>query len=150
MLRWLWQAAVQPVLQELGFFPKAADPLPRIWWIGVGLMAQAPIHAAAKFTKGTIKAKMATLQYCLPSYTSTIRALQYSRPQQQYHQNVSMLIVTMPTTPGEVSPDGVSKEADEIKHSLRDFGTVATLQRPTAGCVLFFFFNNSLLVFRRF
>ena len=76
ILHWLWKAAVQPVLQELGFYPKAVDPLPRIWWLGVGLLAQAPIHAAVKFTKGTVKLNMSTLQYCLPSYTSTIRALQ--------------------------------------------------------------------------
>ena len=70
-LEWLWKAAVQPVLQELGFYPDKVDPLPRIWWIGVGLMAKAPIHAAAKFKKGRIQ--MTTLQYCLPSYISTIR-----------------------------------------------------------------------------
>ena len=70
MLEWLWKAAVQPVLQELGFYPKV-NPLPRIWWIGVGLMAKAPIHAAGKFIKQGVP--MATLHYCLPSYTSTIR-----------------------------------------------------------------------------
>jgi len=31
LLEWLWRAAVQPVLQELGFYPKAVDPLPHIW-----------------------------------------------------------------------------------------------------------------------
>ena len=138
ILRWLWKTTIQPVLQELGFYPKPVDPLPWIWWIGVGLMARAPIHAATnfKFTQGTIQADMTTVQYCLPSYTSTIRALQYSRSRQQSHQNVSTLIVTMPTTPGETSLKGVSKGADEIQHTLRDFSTVTTLQRPTAGCVL--------------
>jgi len=71
MLQWLWKAAVEPILRELGLYPKKVDPLPRIWWIGVGLMAKAPIHAAAKFKNGSIQ--LATLQYCLPSYTSTIR-----------------------------------------------------------------------------
>ncbi|KAF8421683.1 CHAT domain-containing protein [Tirmania nivea] len=135
LLEWLWKSAVQPVLWELGFYPNAVDPLPRIWWIGVGLLAQAPIHAAAKFTKGTVNVKMTTLQYCLPSYTSTVRALQYSRSQ-QYQQNSSMLVITMPTTPGESSLSGVTKEADEIKHTLRDFSTVETLEQPTAECVL--------------
>ena len=73
LLEWLWKAAVQPVLCELGFYPKVVGPLPRIWWIGVGLMAQAPIHAAAKYKKGSLK--IITLQYCIQSYTSTIRAL---------------------------------------------------------------------------
>ncbi|KAF8456980.1 CHAT domain-containing protein [Terfezia claveryi] len=135
MLEWLWKAAVRPVLRELGFYPEKVEPLPRIWWIGVGLLAQAPIHAAAKYKEGSIK--MTTLQYCLPSYTSTIRALQYSRSKQQHQQlqNASMLIVTMPKTPG-ASPLGVAKEANEIKYSLRDLCTVETLEEPTAKCVL--------------
>ena len=135
MLEWLWKAAVEPVLRELGFYPKAVDPLPRIWWIGIGLLAQAPIHAAAVFIKRT-KIKMTTLQYCLPSYTSTIRALQYSRSRQQYHQNTSTLVMTMPTTSGEDSLGGVTKEADAIQHSLRGFSTVEILESPTAGDVL--------------
>ena len=47
-----------------------------------------------------------------------------------------MLIVTMPTTPGQSSLPGVTKEADEIAHSLRDFSTVQTLKSPAAGRVL--------------
>ena len=39
---WLWKAAVQPVLREVGFYTAHKDiagqhPLPQIWWIGVGL-----------------------------------------------------------------------------------------------------------------
>ena len=70
-LEWLWKGAVQPVLQNLGLYHTSVDPLPRVWWIGVGLMAKAPIHAAAKFRKWHVK--LTTLHYCLPSYTSTIR-----------------------------------------------------------------------------
>ena len=137
MLEWLWKAAVQPVLRELGFYPKAVDPLPRVWWIGVGLLARAPIHAATKVAKGTAKVKMTTLQYCFPSYTSTIRALQYSRSRQrQQNINRSMLVVTMPTTPGEGPLSDVTKEADEIKRSLQNFRTVEILEQPMAECVL--------------
>ena len=72
LLEWLWQGAVRPVLRELGFYPRHKEAeLPRIWFIGVGLIAKAPLHAAAKFRKGRVLAT--TLQYCLPSYTSTIR-----------------------------------------------------------------------------
>ncbi|RPB18078.1 hypothetical protein L211DRAFT_798522, partial [Terfezia boudieri ATCC MYA-4762] len=106
--------------------------LPRIWWIGVGLMAMVPIHAATKFKCG--KVKMTTLQYCLVSYTSTIKALQYSRTR-PCQQNASMLIVTMPTTPGESPLSGVSKEAEGIKH-IRDFSTVEIVEWPSAAHVL--------------
>ena len=42
----------------------------------------------------------------------------------------------MPTTPGKSPLDGVTKEAAEIKASVQDFGTVETLERPTAERVL--------------
>ena len=129
LLECLWKAAVEPVLGELGFYPKAVDPLPRIWWIGVGLMAHVPIHAATRFTKRPVKVKVTTLQYCLPSYTFTIRALQDSRARsRQCQTNRFMLIVTMTTTPGESSLHGVTKEADEVQHSLRDFSRVERLE----------------------
>ncbi|KAF8421170.1 CHAT domain-containing protein, partial [Tirmania nivea] len=143
LLEWLWKGIVQPVLRELGFYPApkdlnsgaaGVDVLPRIWWVGVGLMAKAPIHAAAKFKNGRIQTT--TIQYCLPSYTSTIKALQYSRSRQrQQRQSASAVIVTMPTTPGASSLPGVIKESDDIKRSLGDF-TVDILERPTAECVL--------------
>jgi len=133
-LEWLWKGAIQPVLRELGFYPKMVDTLPRVWWIGVGLMAKAPVHAAAKFKHK--RASVTTLHSCLPSYTSTIRALQYSRSRQlQSRENRSMLIVTMPTTPGESSLSGVTAEADGIKDSLRG-RHVEILDRPTAGRAL--------------
>ena len=96
---WLWKAVVQPILQELGFYPTVADPLPRIWWIGIGLMGQAPIHAAAKYKKATLIET--SFQYCIPSYTSTIRALQYAQTREASLNTTrqSMLIVIMPTIP---------------------------------------------------
>jgi len=138
MLQWLWAGAVQPVLQQLGLHPghkrgePAVDSLPRIWWIGVGLMAKAPIHAAAKFRKGRVH--MTTFHYCLPSYTSTIRALQYSRSRRVQLQNPAMVIVTMPTTPGQSSLGGVSEEADGIKAGISR--RVNILTRPSAELVL--------------
>ena len=47
-----------------------------------------------------------------------------------------MLIVTMPTTPGESCLSGVTKEACEMKESLGDFSTIETLERPSADHVL--------------
>ena len=47
-----------------------------------------------------------------------------------------MLLVTMPTTPGQSPLPGVTKEADEITQSLRDFTTVEPLIKPTADDVL--------------
>ncbi|RPB22603.1 hypothetical protein L211DRAFT_850621 [Terfezia boudieri ATCC MYA-4762] len=91
VLEWLWKGAVQPVLLKLGFYPQEVNPLPRIWWIGVGLMVKAPIHAAAKFKKGRVH--MTTHQYCVPSYTSTMRYVGRLAP---YHHP---MITTVPIPP---------------------------------------------------
>ena len=42
----------------------------------------------------------------------------------------------MPITPGDDPLPGVPAEADAIKHKLRDFSQVVTLERPTAKRVL--------------
>ena len=47
-----------------------------------------------------------------------------------------MLIVTMSSTPGQSPLNGVKKEGDEIKHILRNFSMVETLERPSAERVL--------------
>lgn len=57
LLSWLWVAAsaMQPVLQGLGYiFAKEGDgeptrTLPRVGWIGVGMMEKAPLNAASKY-----------------------------------------------------------------------------------------------------
>ena len=77
---------------------------------------------------------MTILQYCLPSYTSTIRALKYTRSRQlQSRETPPMLIVTMPTTPGASSLTGVTEESDGIGE---DFTTIEILERPSAERVL--------------
>ena len=42
----------------------------------------------------------------------------------------------MPTTPGASCLSGVTDEAADIKHNVRDFSAVETLERPTAEYVL--------------
>jgi hypothetical protein len=47
-LEWLWNAAVRPVLDELGFIdtPQADEAWPHVWWIPVGPLSLFPVHAA--------------------------------------------------------------------------------------------------------
>ena len=97
------------------------------------MMAQAPRHAATKYKKWSTH--MTTLQYCIPSYTSTIRALQYSRSKQIQltlpMQNV--LIVIRPTKSGE-RPLDVDKGADNVKHCMEDNDSraVRIMRMPTS------------------
>jgi hypothetical protein len=48
VLEWLWDVAVDPVLNELEFtqMPALGMAWPRVWWVGCGLLNILPIHAA--------------------------------------------------------------------------------------------------------
>lgn len=100
VLLWLWDVAVEPVFQELQF--SAIDnysKLPRVWWIGVGLLATAPFHAAGNHSPGSVDN---TFSRAISSYIPTIKALSYARQKQlQLHAGPDsrLLLVTMATTP---------------------------------------------------
>lgn len=96
-LLWLWEVAVEPVLEELGLGPASESELPRIWWIGVGLLASAPFHAAGDHSRGSTRN---TLSRAISSYTPTLKALSYARQKKlDLGQDSRLLLVTMPTTP---------------------------------------------------
>lgn len=100
-LVWLWEAAVEPVLEELGLGAtnerEIESKLPRIWWIGVGLLARAPFHAAGDHSRGSTQN---TISRVISSYIPTIQALLYSRQKKlAIDTNPRLLFVAMPTTP---------------------------------------------------
>ena len=80
VLLWLWEVAVEPVLQELNFIQDVSkrhlEPLPRIWWISSGCMGMMPIHAAGNYARDP---KIITSSYVISSYTPTIKSLAYAR-----------------------------------------------------------------------
>jgi tetratricopeptide (TPR) repeat protein len=46
ILKWLWDAVVHPVLQDLGCLQSSKPAtLPRVWWVTSGLLGMAPFHA---------------------------------------------------------------------------------------------------------
>jgi hypothetical protein len=106
ILEWLWDAAAEPVLAELGYDhePLASDeaPRPRIWWAPGGMLSMLPIHAAGYHLEVPAlgRPRRTVLDRVVSSYTPTIRALRYAR---QIHSTPNpkarSLIVAMPTTP---------------------------------------------------
>ena len=73
ILKWLWEAAVKPVLTDLKLITdRPVYPLPRIWWVTSGLLGLAPLHAA-----GT--SNMWTSDFVISSYVTNIRSLQSAR-----------------------------------------------------------------------
>lgn len=114
LLLWLWDVAVDPVLKELSYqLDGEADPrlLPKIWWIGGGLLATAPFHAAGDHSRGSTRN---TLSQAISSYLPTIQALSYAREKKLELPDSQLLLVTMPKTPGKGDLRNSLKEVDKI------------------------------------
>lgn len=94
ILLWLWEVAVEPVLEELGLTTVTS----RIWWIGVGPLATAPFHAAGDHSRGSTRN---TISRVISSYIPTIKALMYATEKklELNREDTRLLLVTMPTTP---------------------------------------------------
>ena len=79
ILQWLWDVAVEPILDMLGFtkVPTDDEEWPHIWWVPISSMSLFPIHAAGNYS---IPGQSA-LDRVISSYTPTIRALDHARRQ---------------------------------------------------------------------
>lgn len=143
-LSWLWFCCVKPILKELKD-GKASETheLPRVWWIGTGIASSFPFHAAGHYDKELANCQDSenTLSQIIPSYTPTIKALSYarscaSRAATVNRKETSILIVTMPTTPGHGSLPGVDLEKLAIQKMTKDFCRIKALESPTVEDVL--------------
>jgi hypothetical protein len=119
VLRWLWDALAQPVLDRLGFSdaPQPGLPWPRMWWMPTGLLAFLPIHAAGYHTSSDDSVPMTVMDRAISSYAPTIRALLRAREQATPSQPPQALVVSMPTTPGVRGLLPAAKEEARILQS---------------------------------
>ena len=143
-MSWLWLCCVKPILTELkdSQLPDSHE-LPRVWWIGTGIASSFPFHAAGQYNKEleSYQDSENTLSQMIPSYTPTIKALSYprscaSRAATINSNETSILIVTMPATPGHRSLPGVDQEKLAIQQMTRDFCKIKALESPTVELVL--------------
>ncbi|MGW1561782.1 CHAT domain-containing protein [Streptomyces sp. NPDC002144] len=122
ILEWLWDAAAEPVLEELGFTlePTTEAAWPRLWWVPGGLLGQLPLHAAGYHRQRADGYGCRTvMDRVISSYTPTVRALRHARqPTAKTSMPGSALIVAMPTTPGENPLHHVVTEAEMLRHRL--------------------------------
>lgn len=101
-LQWLWDEAVRPVLEALQLLRQTEHSprqLPRIWWIGGGLMALAPLHAAGFHGEESVDN---TMSHVVSSYCSTLRMLHHAR-RKEWKVPTSgdrFLVVLAPHVPG--------------------------------------------------
>ncbi|KAK7446455.1 hypothetical protein Landi51_07402 [Colletotrichum acutatum] len=142
MLEWLWSSCVHPILNMItGDVDTKSDGnnLSRIWWIGTGFASTLPFHAATGSDEET---PGSTLDLSIPSYTSTIKALQNARNRSSKGQKTGdadpyhLLMVTMPSTPGQTDLPGVSREKQAIKAAIKGAYKITELERPNAQQVL--------------
>ncbi|KAB5581191.1 CHAT domain-containing protein [Coniochaeta sp. 2T2.1] len=110
-LSWLWKVCVRQVLDEVCGGGGLADGLPRIWWLGTGLAGSMPFHAAGTHAAGSTEN---AFDKVVSSYTPSIKALGYARQRARATENAhgSLLIATMPTTPGNGDPQNPQKPSD--------------------------------------
>jgi CHAT domain-containing protein len=149
MLKWLWDAVVNPVLKELGFTETPDnEPWPHVWWITSGLLAHLPIHAAGDHRNGSNRN---AIDRVISSYVPTLKSLAYSREKvknQFDNDEVSKaLLVAMSLTPSQSALPYAEKEVKEVGALIPDSITKTIVLQPSkrevldslAGCRLVHF-----------
>lgn len=134
VLEWLWDVAVEPVLDELGFSqaPLSDETWPRVWWVGGGLMSLLPIHASGYHDVNPPKT---ALDRVISSYAPTLKSLIYARDRAEKACHISKekaLLVAM----SEGSPY-VEMEVRDLERLL-DWASIDTtiMHNPTRAEVL--------------
>lgn len=139
LLFWLWDIAVEPVIQDLQLTPRSAN-LPYIWWIGVGPLSTAPFHAAGDYSQNS-DPHQNVLSYAISSYTPTIKALSYARERaftvtDSGKQDTKLLLVTMPKTPGNADLPDVEEEVAKITRATNGSVSTEHIKQPSAKDIL--------------
>jgi tetratricopeptide (TPR) repeat protein/CHAT domain-containing protein len=116
-LQWLWDVAVGPILDELGFKqPPSDNNWPHVWWIPTGALSHFPLHAAGYHTKGSINT---VIDRVMSSYSSSVKALIYRRRHSVWRQVGPMsdhaLLVAMRDTPGLAGNSVLSFATKEVE-----------------------------------
>ena len=135
ILEWLWDVAVGPILDELGFTeePKPGDQWPHVWWIPCGLLNILPIHAAGYH----MHSKQNALDRVISSYSPTIKALAYSRNRTPLSSQISeLLLVSMPDTPNQTPLPNSRAEVQELRKLFAPSIKTSVLELPRKNDVL--------------
>ena len=138
VLQWLWDAAVNPILTELGFIrtPNVGQDWPHVWWVAGGYFSRLPIHAAGYHSDGS---QESTIDRVISSYTPTIKALYYARKcagQQLPNAAQSILLVSMAKTPGEQDLPWADAETRTLDDILPNSFKRELLAQPTKSEVV--------------
>ena len=138
VLEWLWDVAVGPILDELGFKqpPSHSDMWPRVCWIPSGILTLLPIHAA-----GYHNSTRNAIDRVISSYSATVKSLAYAREQAERTKEVDSLkvmLLSMPKTSRQTDLPYAEKEVQELlrRMDLSANVSLTTIQHPTRHAVL--------------
>ncbi|KIW19100.1 hypothetical protein PV08_03392 [Exophiala spinifera] len=150
-LKWLWNDCVKPVINRMGeknlLNPgNHDDNLSHVWWIGSGIATGLPFHAAQAAVAASDNDDHvieSALDRMIPSYVPTIKSLVYSRSLATKSTVLKrtldanhVLVVAMPTTPGQQDLKGADCEAEAIRNIFKSLSPCKVLRLPTAEEVL--------------
>ncbi|KAF9776989.1 hypothetical protein IL306_004745 [Fusarium sp. DS 682] len=124
LLEWLWYMIGEPVTRGLELEVPANDqPLPRLFWILTGPLAQLPVHAAGRHHEAT---KKTILDRVMSSYCSSLRSFINSRtakvptsPQEQEGTLGKALLIAMEQTPKHSPLFNAKKEINAVEDVCR-------------------------------
>jgi tetratricopeptide (TPR) repeat protein len=141
---WLWTTCVKPILEkiaELTSGEEEANMKPRIWWIGTGAASSLPFHAAGIYDRAASEGLQSCLSRSISSYTPSIKSLIHARTvatkvSLSPTRKRTLVIATMPTTPGHSALAGASLEADVVRETVSQTWAVESRVHPTASQVL--------------
>ncbi|MFE4606853.1 CHAT domain-containing protein [Streptomyces niveus] len=143
VLAWLWDTVTEPVLTALGHTqpPAPGEPLPRVWWCPVGILAYLPLHAAGHHEdladdSPHRHAPRTVLDRVVSSYTATVRGLARARARGRERAGgtaTRTAIVAVPDAPGAGLLAGAATEADLLTGLVPG---AAVLPHPTRSSVL--------------
>lgn len=138
ILKWLWDAAVAPILTQLGFLEVIPIVLMvrRIWWVGNGLLNVFPIHAAGHHSEGDNRNAM---DQVISSYTPTIKALAYAREKKEQIVNTTpqkAALVGVPGAPEQEHLKFVQEEINKLNKFLSPCVQTTIISDPSKENVL--------------
>lgn len=141
-LSWLWENCMKQILEGVrGMQPTGQDSdVPRVWWIGTGLASSMPFHAAGHHLANPNGAGSNDNAYSMAvsSYVPSIKALAHARSRARRAERTvgSLLIATMPTTPGLLALRDVEKEKDYVQGAAGRLLPMTVLRHPSVHQVV--------------
>ncbi|KAF5636132.1 30S ribosomal S17P protein [Fusarium sp. NRRL 52700] len=134
LLKWLWDIAAGPILQELGIQgPPLDDDWPHIWWIPTGRLSRLPFHALGHHYPGSPKT---VLDRVISSYSSSIQALINGRKLRSDPGQEKAVLVAMEDTTAQIKLPFVKEEVSAISRLCKSMSLESRVPEQHKQAVL--------------